>query len=160
MPLCHFRLSQQPDPEYPISRSQRSHALATHTHTRQQQQPIQISIPYCVRTEVNASSSLLPPLVCLRFSGKKVRVDHEMNEPTEFVGNRSGGRRDPSAFFSFLLLCWRARRLNHPHTLGTWYYYGTAKWRARRGKGFANYYFKNGISSTQYDIYISALKKS
>ncbi len=78
-------------PEYPISRSQRSsHALAIHTHNNNNNNS-QISM----RTEVNASPSLLPPLACLRFSGKKVRVDHEMNEPTEFVGNRSGGRRDP-----------------------------------------------------------------
>ncbi len=116
----------------------------THTHTT----TTTARSPCALRSMPPPPSS--PPLSSVYGSrGKKGRVDHEMNEPTEFVGNRSGGRRDPSAFFPFLLLIGREGREafeSCAHLGLLVVHYGTAKWRARLGKGFANNcYFKNGI---------------
>ncbi len=152
VPLCHFRLSQQPDPEYPISRSQRSHALATHTHTTT---TTTARSPCALRSMPPPPSSL--PSRLFTVLGEKSE-GRSRNERTNGVCGESKWREEGSfrLLFLFAPLLEGERRLNHAHTLGTWYYYGTAKWQARLGMGFANNcYFKNGISSTQYDIDIS-----
>ena len=61
----------------------------THTHNNNNSQ-------ISMRTEVNASSSLLPsPLVCLRFSGKK-REGRSRNERTNGVCGESKWREEGS----------------------------------------------------------------